>query len=69
MNQRNYQKELDRLIEQKESGGMKTKISAAEIATSAGIDCCIMSGDSPKDLYKLFENNKPGTIFRANKAK
>ena len=51
------------------TGGMQTKISAAEIAIDAGIDCCIMSGDSPDDLYKLFEEDRPGTIFRANKEK
>ena len=48
------------------TGGMKTKISAAEFATKAGIDCCVMSGNNPNNLYKIFDGEIPGTIFKAN---
>lgn len=49
------------------TGGMKTKINAAEIATNASVECCIMSGENPNDLYDFFDGDKPGTIFRVIK--
>lgn len=48
------------------SGGMATKIKAAEIAKSAGIDLIIMNGRDPRMLYKVFENKPIGTLFLAN---
>ena len=45
------------------TGGMRTKLCAAEIAVGAGIPCCIMSGANPKDLYRLFDGEQIGTIF------
>jgi len=45
------------------TGGMQTKIKAAKIATEAGIDCCIISGDDPNNLYDLFEGKDIGTVF------
>ncbi len=50
------------------TGGMITKIVAAEYATSLGIDCCIMNGENPKRLYDLFDGKKIGTVFKAKKA-
>ncbi|CDZ23652.1 Glutamate 5-kinase [[Clostridium] cellulosi] len=47
------------------TGGMVTKIEAAQIATEAGIDMVIMDGSDPQKLYDLFEGKSVGTIFHA----
>lgn len=47
------------------TGGMMTKIVAADLAMSNGIDCCIMNGEKPKRMYDLFEGKKIGTVFSA----
>ncbi|MDE6730634.1 MAG: glutamate 5-kinase, partial [Oscillospiraceae bacterium] len=49
------------------SGGMATKIQAARIATTAGVDMIIMNGRNPEDLYKLFDGEQIGTYFPAIK--
>ena len=49
------------------SGGMATKINAAKIATTAGVDMVIMNGKNPEDLYKLFDGEPMGTCFPAPK--
>lgn len=49
------------------TGGMITKIHAAQLATAAGIDMVIMNGAQPKKLYDLFENAEIGTYFPAAK--
>ena len=45
------------------TGGMLTKIYAAQIATSAGIDMAIVNGADPAVLYDLFEGKEVGTHF------
>lgn len=50
------------------TGGMKTKVKAAEIAWEAGIDTVIMNGNDPSKLYDLLNNKSIGTIFAASKA-
>ena len=45
------------------TGGMITKIHAAEIATEAGIPTVIMNGEAPQDIYKLIDGHSIGTIF------
>lgn len=50
------------------TGGMATKINAANIATSSGIDMVIMNGNDPDKLYELFENKSVGTVFLADKS-
>lgn len=47
------------------SGGMATKINAAKIATTAGVDMIIMNGKNPDDLYDLFDGKPMGTYFPA----
>ncbi|MGN0682356.1 MAG: glutamate 5-kinase [Oscillospiraceae bacterium] len=48
------------------SGGMLTKIEAAQIATEAGIDTVIIGNRDPKLLYDLFESdNAHCTWFKA----
>ena len=47
------------------TGGMKTKLDAAVIATGAHMDMVIMNGSDPADLYKVLDGESVGTIFRA----
>ena len=45
------------------TGGMRTKLHAAEICTAEGCDMVIMNGNSPEKLYDLFEDKQVGTLF------
>jgi len=45
------------------TGGMQSKISAAKIATEAGVAMAIINGQDPKDIYALLEGDNPGTFF------
>ncbi len=45
------------------TGGMITKIRAAEIATSAGCDMVIANGHDPNILYNIIEGKRVGTKF------
>ena len=47
------------------TGGMITKIMAAEIAKEAGIHTVVCNGADPKTLYSLFEGENVGTVFHA----
>ncbi|MBQ9748651.1 MAG: glutamate 5-kinase [Clostridia bacterium] len=49
------------------TGGMKTKLRAAEIAVGAGIDMIIANGRDPKILYKLMDGEDFGTRFIGKK--
>lgn len=49
------------------TGGMITKLKAAEIANEAGIDMVIMNGDKPEKLYDLLEGKSIGTYFKGVK--
>ena len=49
------------------TGGMATKIKAAQICTSAGIDMMIMNGASPELLYDAVEGKCAGTTFKGVK--
>lgn len=46
------------------TGGMATKVMAADFATSRGIECSIINGSSPKKLYALLEGKEIGTTFK-----
>ena len=46
------------------TGGMITKLQAAQIATEAGIDTVVCSGDKPENLYKVLEGKQVGTLFK-----
>ena len=52
---------------QRGTGGMVTKLHAAELATEAGIDTIVMNGDAPQDLYKILEGRQIGTFFKARR--
>jgi glutamate 5-kinase len=45
------------------SGGMATKLKAAQLATNAGIDMVIANGETPEVLYDLLEDKSVGTRF------
>ena len=47
------------------TGGMITKVNAAEIAKEAGIPTIVMNGKFPRQLYDLFEGKLTGTLFAA----
>ncbi len=47
------------------SGGMITKINAAEIAMNAGFDMAILNGRNPDVLYDIFDGKNVGTVFQA----
>ncbi|ADU25726.1 glutamate 5-kinase [Ethanoligenens harbinense] len=48
------------------TGGMVTKLEAAEMVTKNGIDMVIMDGSDPEKLYALFDGKQVGTYFPAN---
>lgn len=45
------------------TGGMKTKLQAAKLAASQGIDTIITNGKNPAALYKIIKGDNVGTIF------
>lgn len=47
------------------TGGMVTKLSAAQIATAAGTDMIIINSNNIDNLYDVFEGKQVGTRFRA----
>jgi glutamate 5-kinase len=49
------------------TGGMNTKLSAAKIATSAGIDMIIANASDIRIIHRIMDGRDHGTIFRANK--
>ena len=49
------------------TGGMKTKLRAAEIAVNAGIDMIIANGSDPKLLYNVIDGKPFGTRFIGKK--
>ncbi|MBQ9937627.1 MAG: glutamate 5-kinase [Oscillospiraceae bacterium] len=49
------------------TGGMKTKLCAAKIATDAGIDMVIANGKDPKKLHNIVNGESVGTLFVGRK--
>ena len=49
------------------TGGMITKLRAADIATRAGIDMIIANGAEPKILYSIVDGKPFGTRFIGKK--
>ena len=47
------------------TGGMITKLQAANYATKRGIEVHIINGSDPKIIYEIFEGKCPGTKFLA----
>ena len=50
------------------TGGMKTKLHAAEICMEAGVDMIIANGENPSLLYEIAAGGAVGTRFVAPKA-
>ena len=49
------------------TGGMKTKLQAADLATGNGIHTLVTNGKNPEILYEIFDGNKIGTLFVGKK--
>ncbi len=49
------------------TGGMITKLHAAQIASAAGIDTVVMNGSDPEEIYKLLDGRQIGTLFKAHR--
>ena len=45
------------------TGGMKTKLRAASLATAQGIDTIITNGKAPETVYEIVKGCKTGTLF------
>lgn len=51
------------------TGGMMTKLRAAQSVTAAGIDMVIANGDDPNLLYDIIDKKSVGTLFKGQVAK
>ncbi len=51
------------------TGGMATKLHAAQIATEAGIDMVIANGANPDNLYRIVDGEAVGTRFIAKEVR
>ncbi len=49
------------------TGGMATKLKAAQIATAFGADMIITNGNHIGNIHRIFENKDIGTVFLAKK--
>ena len=47
------------------TGGMRTKLKAAKIVNSCGIDMIITNGANPENLYKIVQGESVGTLFKS----
>ena len=45
------------------TGGMRTKLQAAQLATSQGIDTIVTNGKRPEALYDIIRGGQAGTLF------
>ena len=48
------------------TGGMQTKIHAADMAIKSGINTIVMNGTEPEAIYKVLEGSDIGTLFVMN---
>ncbi len=46
------------------TGGMRTKLEAAQLATAQGISTIVTNGKYPDALYNVIEGRKVGTLFK-----
>ena len=49
------------------TGGMATKVKAAEVSMFEGIDMAILNGEDPEVLYDFLDGKQVGTVFAAKK--
>ena len=45
------------------TGGMITKLQAADYATKRGVEVSVINGSNPENLYEVIDGNKIGTKF------
>ena len=45
------------------TGGMRTKLQAAALATAQGIDTVVANGKHPQALYAILQGKPAGTLF------
>ena len=50
------------------TGGMVTKLQAADYATKRGVQMHIINGSNPASLYEVFDGHPIGTVFTAASA-
>ncbi|RAR40679.1 glutamate 5-kinase [Paenibacillus sp. MDMC362] len=50
-------------------GGMKTKLQAAKLATTQGVDTIITNGKNPSAQYEIIKGSSVGTLFVGNRLK
>ena len=48
------------------TGGMVTKLHAAEICLACGCDMVIANGKDPENLYAILDGQNEGTMFTHN---
>lgn len=51
------------------TGGMKTKLQAAALATASGTDTVITNGKNPENIYKIISGSGAGTLFKGSEAR
>ena len=49
------------------TGGMRTKLKAADLATAQGIDTIVTNGKDPDILYKVVNGEPAGTLFKGRR--
>ena len=49
------------------TGGMRTKLKAADLATAQGIDTIVTNGKDPEILYKVVSGESCGTLFKGRR--
>lgn len=49
------------------TGGMRTKLEAAKLASAQGISTIVTNGARPDALYSVIEGRKVGTLFKGKK--
>ena len=49
------------------TGGMRTKLQAADLATAKGIDTIVTNGKNPEVLYKIVAGESVGTLFKGHR--
>ena len=49
------------------TGGMRTKLQAADLATAQGIDTIVTNGKNPEVLYKIVAGESVGTLFKGHR--
>lgn len=48
------------------TGGMRTKLEAASLATANGIDTIVTNGKNPENLYDIVHGKPVGTLFKGS---